>query len=86
MKVGNAPDRSHQPFPFEDVHAFLRGIHDAFGSRRMLWEADITQLTKNTYAECLRLWQEGLPFLTAEDRDWTLGRAAAEVLNWPEPA
>jgi predicted TIM-barrel fold metal-dependent hydrolase len=86
VKVGNAPDRSRQAFPFADVHPVLRGIYDAFGPRRMLWEADITQLTKNTYAECLRLWQEGLPFLAAEDRDWILGRAAAEVLNWPEPA
>lgn len=85
VKVGNAPDRSLHPFPFEDVHRYLRGIYDAFGSRRMLWEADITQLTKNTYAECLRLWQEGLPFLTADDREWILGRAAAEILNWPEP-
>lgn len=86
IKVGNGPDRSRQPFPFEDVHPYLRRIHDAFGSRRMLWEADITQLTKNTYAECLRLWQEGLPFLTADDKEWILGRSAAEVLNWPEPA
>ena len=52
----------------------------------MLWAADITQLTKgkNTYAECLRLWQEGLPFLSASDRDRILGGTAAEVLRWPE--
>lgn len=84
VKVGNGPNRSRQPYPFEDVHPYLRGIYDAFGPQRMLWEADITQLTKNTYAECLRLWQEGLPFLSAEDKDWILGRAAAEALKWPE--
>jgi predicted TIM-barrel fold metal-dependent hydrolase len=86
VKVGNAPNVSRQSYPFEDVHSYLRGLHNAFGARRMLWEADITQLTKNTYAECLRLWQEGLPFLSAEDREWILGRAAAEALNWPEGA
>jgi predicted TIM-barrel fold metal-dependent hydrolase len=86
VKVGNGPNRSRQPYPFEDVHPYLRGIYDAFGSRRMLWEADITQLTKNTYVDCLRLWQEGLPFLSANDKDWILGRAAAEALNWPEKA
>ena len=61
-------------------------IHDAYGSSRELWAADITQLTKgkNTYAECLRLWQEGLPFLSADDRDRILGKTAAEVLRWPE--
>jgi len=86
VKVGNAPNVSRQGFPFEDVHSYLRGLHNAYGARRMLWEADITQLTKNTYAECLRLWQEGLPFLSAEDKEWILGRAAAEALNWPEGA
>ena len=83
IKVGNAPNASRKPYPFDDVHDYLRGIHKAFGARRMLWEADITQLTKNTYAECLRLWQEGLPFLSAEDREWILGRTAAQVLKWP---
>ena len=52
----------------------------------MLWEADITQLTKNTYGECPRLWQEGLPFLTADDKDWILGATAAEALNWTDQA
>jgi predicted TIM-barrel fold metal-dependent hydrolase len=84
VKVGNAPNRSRGPFPFEDVHPYLRRLYDAFGPRRLLWEADFTQLTKNTYAECLRLWQEGLPFLSGDDRDWILGRTSAEVLGWPE--
>lgn len=84
VKLGTAPNRSQQPYPFEDVHPYLRRVYDAFGPRRMLWEADFTQLTRNTYSECLRLWQEGLPFLSSEDKEWILGRAAAEALNWPE--
>ena len=84
IKVGNGPNASRRPYPFDDVHEYLRGINQAFGARRMLWEADITQLTRNTYAECLRLWQEGLPFLSAEDRDWILSGTAAQVLNWPQ--
>ena len=86
VKVGNGPDRSQQAYPFADVHPYLRRIYDAFGPRRMLWEADITQLTHETYAECLRLWQEGLPFLAAEDKEWILSRSAVEALHWPEPA
>ena len=86
VKVGNGPNQSRQAYPFSDVHPYLRRLYDAFGARRLMWEADITQLTKDTYADCLRLWQEGLPFLTAEDKDWILGGTCAEVLNWPEPA
>jgi predicted TIM-barrel fold metal-dependent hydrolase len=84
VKVGGGPNRSQEGYPFADMHSTLRRIYDSFGPRRLLWEADITQLHKNTYAECLRLWQEGLPFLSAEDKEWILGRTAAEVLNWPE--
>ena len=86
MKVSMAPNHSHEPYPFTDVQPILRRIYDAYGARRMLWAADMTQLSKNTYAECLRLWQEGLPFLSASDRDLILGGAVAEVLPWPEPS
>jgi predicted TIM-barrel fold metal-dependent hydrolase len=86
VQISTAPNYSRQPYPFEDVQPVLRRIHDAYGAGRMLWAADITQLTrgKNTYAECLRLWQEGLPFLSASDRDRILGGTAAELLKWPE--
>ena len=87
MKGGTGPNNSREAYPFTDVHPYLRRIRDAFGADRMMWEADITQLgMKNTYAECVRLWQEGLPFLTENEKEWILGRTAAEVLRWPEPA
>jgi predicted TIM-barrel fold metal-dependent hydrolase len=82
VKVSTAPNHSREAFPFADTHPYLRRIYDAYGSRRLLWAADLTQLTKNTYDECLRLWSEGLPFLSDEDREWVLGRTAAEALGW----
>lgn len=86
VQISTAPNHSRQPYPFEDVQPVLRRIYDAYGASRLLWAADITQLTKgkNSYAECLRLWQEGLPFLAASDRDRILGGTAAELLRWPE--
>jgi predicted TIM-barrel fold metal-dependent hydrolase len=83
VKVSTAPNHSREPFPFADTHPYLRRIYDAYGARRLLWAADLTQLTKNTYDECLRLWSEALPFLTGDDREWILGRTASEVLRWP---
>jgi predicted TIM-barrel fold metal-dependent hydrolase len=83
IKVSGGPNRSDQPFPFADVQPYFRKVYDTFGPRRMLWAADITQLTRNTYAECLRFFQEGLPFLSAEDKEWILHRTAAEALGWP---
>jgi L-fuconolactonase len=86
VQISTAPNHSHQAYPFEDVQPVLRRIYDAYGADRLCWAADITQLTKgkNTYAECLRLWQEGLPFLSAGERDRILGGTVAELLRWPE--
>jgi L-fuconolactonase len=84
VKVSGVPNRSQEPFPFADMHPVVRAIYDSFGPGRMLWAADITQLTKHTYGECLRVWQEGIPFLTAADKDAILGGTAAQALRWPE--
>jgi hypothetical protein len=51
----------------------------------MMWGADRSRLT-STYRECLDLFQDGLDFLTAEDKEWILGKTLAEALKWPEVA
>jgi predicted TIM-barrel fold metal-dependent hydrolase len=83
VKTSSAPCFSADPFPYADIYPYLKQIYEAFGSHRMLWGADYTRLT-STYPECLRHFQEGLDFLTAEDKEWVLGKSAAEILNWPE--
>jgi predicted TIM-barrel fold metal-dependent hydrolase len=85
VKVSSVPNFSAEPYPHRDIQPYLRRIYDAFGPRRLFWGSDITRL-KGSYADCLRLFQEGLDFLSAEDREWILGRALAEALNWPEGA
>ena len=85
IKMGSIPQASAQPYPFRDTHPYIERIYRAFGARRMLWESDFTQLGYRLYADCLRMWIEDVPFITDDDREWILGRAAAEVLNWPEP-
>ena len=83
VKTTSAPSYSEEPYPFRDIHPFLQRIYDSFGARRMLWGSDITRL-RGTYRECLALFQEALDFLTPEDREWILGKTAAEALRWPE--
>jgi predicted TIM-barrel fold metal-dependent hydrolase len=84
VKVSDAPNRSKQPYPYADVQPFVRKIYDAYGPRRMIWGSDITQLHGLAYADVLRFWQEGLPFLSDDDRRLILGGTVAEVLRWPE--
>jgi predicted TIM-barrel fold metal-dependent hydrolase len=83
VKTSSAPCFSNDPYPFRDIYPYLRRIYDAFGGRRLIWGADLTRLT-SSYTDCLRHFQEGLDFLTAEDREWVLGGTAATALGWPE--
>ena len=85
VMVSSAPCFSNEPYPFRDIHPFIRRIYDAYGPRRMLWGADLSRLT-STYRECLDFVQEALAFLSEEDKRWVLGKSLAEVLNWPESA
>ena len=83
VKTSSAPCFSADTFPYPDIYPYLKQIYEAFGAQRMLWGADLTRLT-STYPECLSHFQDGLDFLTAEDKGWVLGKTAAKVLNWPE--
>jgi len=83
VKTSSAPCFSNDPYPFADVYGYLKSIIQTYGAQRCLWGADLTRLT-STYPECLRHFSEGLDFLSASDKEWILGKAAAGVLNWPE--
>jgi predicted TIM-barrel fold metal-dependent hydrolase len=83
IMASSAPCFSNERYPFRDLHQYIRRIYDAYGPRRMLWGADRSRLT-STYRECLQLFQDGLDFLSEEDKEWILGKSLAEALNWPE--
>ena len=83
VMVSSAPCFSNEAYPFRDLAPYLRRIYDVYGPRRMLWGADLSRL-RGTYKQCLDQFRYELDFLSAEDKEWILGRALAEVLNWPE--
>lgn len=85
VKVSSVPNYSAEPYPFRDLHPFLRRIYDSFGPRRLLWGSDLTRLT-SSYRECLDLFRVALDFLSTEDNEWILGKTAATVLGWSEVA
>jgi predicted TIM-barrel fold metal-dependent hydrolase len=83
VMVSSAPCFSNEAYPFSDLHPYLERIYDVYGARRMMWGADLSRLT-STYRECLDLFRYELDFLSADDKEWILGRTIAEALNWPE--
>jgi L-fuconolactonase len=85
VKVSCVPNYSAEPYPHYDIQPYLKLLYETFGARRLFWGADITRL-QGSYSDCVRLFREGLDFLSKEDREWILGRSLAEALGWPEGA
>ncbi|GAA4326906.1 amidohydrolase family protein [Pigmentiphaga soli] len=81
VKVSSLPCFSSQPYPFPVLHEPIRKIYEAFGAQRMLWGSDFTRLTV-PYEQNIRLFTEGLAFLTRQDVDWIMGKSAAHWCGW----
>jgi L-fuconolactonase len=67
VKVSSLPCFSTEPYPFANLHPWIRGIYEAFGADRMIWGSDVSRLTCS-YGENVRLFAEALDFLSEEDR------------------
>ncbi len=80
VKASALPCYCSEPYPFRPLHRHLRRVYDAFGAHRMLWGTDYSRLPP-PYGDAIRLFTEALDFLTAEDREWIMGRATAEWLR-----
>jgi predicted TIM-barrel fold metal-dependent hydrolase len=59
------PSKSRQ-MPYRDVWPFLRRVYDRFGPRRLVW-ANFFEYS---------IMKDLIPFFTAEDKEWILGRTA----------
>ena len=84
VKISDIAGRSSEAFPFEDVHPFIKALHNAFGAERAVWGTGYPghHRAKHNWlplSEELRLIREGLPFLTGADRDLILGGTAATI-------
>jgi predicted TIM-barrel fold metal-dependent hydrolase len=83
VKLSSAPLFSSEPYPWRDVTPYLRKLFEAYGPRRSHWGTDVTNsYAKASYKQRLTHFTEELDFLTEEDKDWVLGRAIMEKLEW----
>ena len=62
--------------PYRDVWPFLRRMYDRFGPRRMVW-ANFFEY---------QIMKEMIPFFTAEDKEWILGRTAHRLYRFGRAA
>jgi len=65
------PSKSRQT-PYRDVWPFLEKLYDRFGPRRLIWA---------NFFEYV-IMKELIPFFTAEDKEWILGRTAHRLYRF----
>ena len=81
VKVSCLPFFTADQYPFRKLHPYIRKVYDAFGPKRMFWGSDLSRLPCS-YRQCVTLFTEEIPWLTAEDKDWIMGRGLCEWLGW----
>jgi predicted TIM-barrel fold metal-dependent hydrolase len=83
VKLSSAPTYSPEPYPWRDMNEHIKRCFDAYGPRRCYWGTDLTNaFGKSTYRQRITHFTEELPFLSASDKEWVMGRAILERLNW----
>ena len=85
VKMSGAPSTSTQPYPYQNVHGYLKQIVEAFGPDRCFWGTDITRMPC-TYRQCVTMFTEELSWLKGRDLERVMGAAFVDWLGWKRPA
>ena len=81
MKASALPCYTTDSYPFRRLHPYIRRVYDAFGPRRVFWGSDLSRLPC-TYRQGISMFTEEIPWLSAEDKEWIMGRGITEWLDW----
>jgi predicted TIM-barrel fold metal-dependent hydrolase len=84
LKATGAPGESTDPYPFRNIHPYLRRLYDAFGPRRFFWGTDITRMPC-PWRQCVTMFTEELPWLSGEELEFVMGRGVCEWIGWRLP-
>jgi len=84
VKATGGPSYSSQPYPFRNIHPYIRQLYDAFGPERVFWGTDITRMPCS-WRECVTMFTEELPWLSGKDKELIMGEAVLRWLNWQLP-
>ena len=81
VKASCLPHFTTDAYPHRRLHPHIRKVYDAFGPQRMFWGSDLSRLP-GTYRQCVTLFTEELPWLSAQDKEWIMGRGLCEWIGW----
>jgi len=84
VKATAAPDFSSEPYPYRNIHGYIRQVYDAFGPDRMFWGSDVTRLPC-TWRQAVTMFTEELPWLSPRDKERIMGDAVCAWRGWNRP-
>ncbi|MGZ5138715.1 MAG: amidohydrolase family protein [Burkholderiales bacterium] len=85
VKASTLPSHTSDVYPYRRTHPYLRRVYDAYGPKRVFWATDFTAMPC-TYRQAITMFTEEMPWLTADDKEWIMGRGVCEWLGWKLPA
>jgi predicted TIM-barrel fold metal-dependent hydrolase len=81
VKASALPCLSTEPYPYRNLHGYIRQVFDAFGPQRMFWGTDLSRLPCS-YRQGVTMFTEELPFLSGVDLESVMGKAICTWLGW----
>ena len=69
-------------YPYEALSPLMRQVINAFGKERVMWASDSSVIPNHTWSETLHYVRDN-PDLSQSEKQWVLGKAARQILNWP---
>jgi len=83
VKTTRIDGLSEEPFPHADIHPYIKAFYDSFGPERMLGCTGFPENPQRGEAVGFRAIEEGVDFMSDDDKAWVLGRTAASLYVQP---
>jgi predicted TIM-barrel fold metal-dependent hydrolase len=83
-KASALPCYTNDSYPYRSLHDHLRRAYDAFGPKRLFWGTDLSR-SPIAYRQHVTMFIDEIPWLSASDKEWIMGRGVCEWIGWPMP-
>jgi L-fuconolactonase len=84
VKASSMPTYTSDSYPYRKLHPLLKKVYDAFGRERLFWGTDMTKMPCS-YRQAVTMFTEEIPWLSALDKEWIMGRGVCEWIGWKMP-
>lgn len=82
VKASCLPCYVAENYPYPTLHSQVRSVVETFGAQRVMWGTDLSQ-SPISYRQNVTLFTEEMDFLSADDKEWIMGKSLAHWLRWP---